>query len=259
MGSSRDKDWQPKWSECPPGLLTIDCGNSTIDCLLRGEKGEVRRRLPHGDNEGLEVLLGSSVHAVVAASVVADRLAGVESLARKLGVAFHIVGRDIECPLDIAYPEPQTLGVDRWVAAFAATSGFGGACIVIDCGTALTIDLVDGEGTFRGGMIAPGIATMAFGLGERAPSLPRADLAASPVQVPVSSSDAVNTGVLTAFLGTIDRGVVALAEGAGVNGPLLVITGGDAEIYIRHGRLPVQHVPDLVHRGLAELFQATGK
>ncbi len=95
---------------------------------------------------------------------------------------------------------------------------------------------------------------MAFGLGKRAPALPLADLSAVPTNVPVTSADAVNTGVVTAFCGGIDRAVVALAEGAGVDGPILVITGGDAELYVRHGRLPTQHVPDLLHRGLAELW-----
>ncbi len=58
------------------------------------------------------------------------------------------------------------------------------------------------------------------------------------------------------YFRAIDREIIALAEGYNVDDPLLVITGDDAEIYVQHGRLPVQHVPDPAHRGLIELLSS---
>ncbi|MEM7205516.1 MAG: hypothetical protein AAF628_34990 [Planctomycetota bacterium] len=108
--------------------------------------------------------------------------------------------------------------VDRRQAlAAGATFGFGGACLAIDCGAVVTVDFADGD---------------RYLAGETA--------------IDAQHDDA------TAFCAAVDRAIYATAAVCGADGPLLVITGPGALVYVESGRLPVQHIPDLVHRGLVE-------
>lgn len=193
----------------------------------------------------------------VGCSVVADGLAAAAAVLAEVGIPLAVAGRDLPCPLEVRYPDPATLGVDRWVAAWAAFAEFG-ASVVVDCGTAVTVDLVDAEGVFLGGAIAPGAETMARGLGAAAPSLPPAAPDPDVTAVPVTSADAVGVGLALGFCGAVERLVGQLAAAGGLRGASRVLTGGGAEVYLRHGSLEFRHVPDLVHRGLWRLWQERG-
>lgn len=238
-----------------PLLLTLDRGNTTLDAMLRGGAADqVRRvRLAADDAAALRALLGDLRPAVcVGVTVVRDGLRYVETALRELDLSLHLVDRDIRCPLRLDYRTPQTLGADRWVAAVAAHRRVGGATVVVDCGSATTVDFVASDGTFCGGAIAPGLPAMAKGMQQVTPQLPGGD-PAGPVAIPSPSTTvAVHTGLAMSFCGAIERLVadtLACCEGSAA----VVITGGHAEHYLRHGRLQVDHVPDLVHQGLASL------
>ena len=171
-------------------------------------------------------------------------------------IPLQLAGPDLACPLRLDYQDPEGLGDDRWVAALAAHDRFGDACVV-DLGSAVTVDLVEsdsevGEVVFRGGAIAPGLGAMARGLADSAPGLPVADREA-PLALPAKSSrGSVDGGVGLGFCGLVER-LVADVLAAAAGRPAVVLTGGDAERYLHYGRLRVEHVPDLVHQGLALL------
>ena len=186
--------------------------------------------------------------------MVEDRLEQSAALLAEQGVELCVASVDLTCPLQLRYPDPSTLGVDRWVAAVAAHREFGDA-IVVDCGTALTVDGVTRDGVFLGGAIAPGAATMAHGLELRAPALPAADLTGRVTGVPITTDDAVIGGVVLGFCGAVERLIAALRTGFGSTQPAVLLTGGEAELYLRHGTESVEHVPDLVHQGLYALWQ----
>ena len=273
-------------------LLTVDRGNSTWDLAAhaRAEVGAVgelvaRERIAIGDDEHLrsqlalwrEVQPGGGAEerprAFVASSVVT---AGLEPLREVLAIddptaRLVVAGLDLRCPMPTDYPDPDTLGVDRWLGALAGHARYG-AVVTVDCGTALTVNVVDVSGRFRGGAIGPGATTMACGLASRAPGLPGigewsdavsypnqldpgAGTRADAVRLPIDSSSAVTTGVALAFCGAVERLVRDLTLGAGCEGATRVLTGGEAAVYKRHGRLVFENVPDLVHRGLAELWR----
>jgi type III pantothenate kinase len=183
---------------------------------------------------------------------------GLEPLAAVLqgrGIRLELAGRDLPCPLATAYADPSTLGCDRWVSALAGFTGFG-ACVVVQCGTAITVDAVDAGGRFLGGAIAPGLGAMARGLAVLAPALPA--FAAPAAAVPAVSSEAcVQAGVTLAFVGAVERLVDEVAASLPA-GSARLLTGGDAELYVRHGRRRLTHVPDLLHRGLRCLAQTCG-
>lgn len=231
-------------------LLTIDRGNSTLDCALHGA-GEPRRvRLAPDDLQGLVgFLAGSRPAAAVGLSTVPSGLDGVRRVLAGMGVRLLEAGRDLPCPLPTAYADPAALGVDRWVAGVAAHR-LHRAGLFVDCGTALTVNALGAGGEFLGGAIAPGLGTMAAGLQARAPALPRADPSRS-LRLPATDpSGAVDAGVTLGFCGAVERLVAEVEAAAGVTGTPRLLTGGDAEAYLRHGRLAFQHVPDLVHQGL---------
>jgi type III pantothenate kinase len=208
-----------------------------------------RRRLDpaQADDAGIEGLEPGAL--VCALTVVSGALAALERQAVARGVPFRVAGRDLACPLQLAYSTPATLGADRWVAALAAHRLYG-AAVVVDCGTALTVDLVTGDGVFRGGAIAPGPYTMVQALACQAPALPVADLS-TPVGLPATDTKAsVDGGVGVGFAGMVDGLIDRVLEGAGVAVDALVLTGGGADVYLRFGRRPSHLHPDLVHQGL---------
>lgn len=231
-------------------LLTIDRGNSTLDCALHGAAEPRRVRLAPEDLPGLAgFLTGSRPATAVGLSTVPGGLDGVRRLLDELGTRLLEAGRDLPCPLPTAYADAAALGVDRWVAAMAAHR-LHRAGLFVDCGTALTVNAIGAGGDFLGGAIAPGLRTMAAGLQARAPALPLAD-PSRPLRLPATDpSGAVDAGVTLGFCGAVERLVAEVQAAAGVAGAPRLLTGGDAEVYLRHGRLAFQHVPDLVHQGL---------
>jgi type III pantothenate kinase len=151
------------------------------------------------------------------------------------------------------YSNPAQLGVDRWLAVIGAFHRHRAACCVIDAGTALTIDGVDGSGVHLGGFIVPGPRLMVDSLlvGTR-------DLAdrwswsaeADQTGFPENTRAAIEQGCLLALAELIDEAAGRLARLAGV-APKLVLTGGAAAVLVPWLREPAELVPDLVLQGLA--------
>ncbi len=226
-------------------VLTLDRGNSTLDAMLHPDG---RRQRLEPSAAGLAAFLGDArPRRCIAVSVVPDGLAAAAAVLAERAVPMLVAGRDLPCPLRLDYETPATLGADRWLGALAAHRRFGTA-VVVDCGSATTVNLVDRTGTFRGGCIAPGLAALLQGMARVTPHLPLADPARGGSLPARSTQAGLDTGVLLAFCGQIER-MVADAQAA-LGEAALVLTGGNAGHYLRAGRLPFAHVPDLVHQGL---------
>jgi len=149
-----------------------------------------------------------------------------------------------------SYADPARMGVDRWLAMLAGWQRTGGPCCVVDCGSAITIDILDAEGCHRGGYILPGLRLMqASLLGSTAEIRVEHDLAASAVLPGCSTEEGVGHGarlLLLALAGQIRQGL------PGEVGPVrTLVTGGDAEQLLAY--LPdAEHCPDLVLDGLTQ-------
>jgi type III pantothenate kinase len=147
------------------------------------------------------------------------------------------------------YAEPARLGADRWLALIAARRFFPGPLCVADCGTAITVDALDGEGNHLGGVIAPGLTAM-----ERA--LPAGIVAAAENGgVPSLGRDtatAARSGILHAAAGAIERVHAHCRERYNEN-PVLILTGGDAACLSPLLSLSHRLDPDLLLRGLGWL------
>lgn len=147
----------------------------------------------------------------------------------------------------IAYPQPQQLGVDRFLALLAVHAAGGREALICGVGTGLTIDLLDAHGRHHGGLIAPSPTTMREALHARAPHLP--------IDTGVcrdfadNTADALASGCQTAALGLIERSIVA-ARGKLGRTPGLILHGGGAGS-LRESLAQAAWIPDLVLDGLA--------
>jgi type III pantothenate kinase len=147
------------------------------------------------------------------------------------------------------YDDPARLGADRWLALIAARRFFPLPLCVADCGTAITVDVLDADGKHLGGVIAPGLDAMRQ-------ALPLAvTLEAETAELPTlgrNTAAAVGAGVLHASAGLIERVHAHCRVRCGQN-PALILTGGDAARIAHLLDIPHRVEKDLLLRGLAWL------
>ena len=154
------------------------------------------------------------------------------------------------CGLTNSYHSPGQLGVDRWMAMAAAFQLTSDPVIVVDCGTAVTIDLVNQEGLFVGGVIMPGLNTSFQSLRAGTEAVEEINSFRKDVSpVAQSTEDGVAIGVLLGIVGGIER-VIREQSSQIDKAPAVFMTGGDAEKLLPYLMVPVTVQPDLVLEGL---------
>jgi type III pantothenate kinase len=171
------------------------------------------------------------------------------------------IGVEVPVPLPLALDDASTVGQDRVLCALAAYSRAEQACVVIDAGTAITVDFVDGEGVFQGGVIAPGLAMMLRALHEQTAALPRVDVEQpDPARGPFGKDTrhAMLLGVLSAARGLVREAVERYAETYQAY-PQIVATGGDAAMLFEADGLVEHIVPDLQLMGIMESWRRAGE
>ncbi len=143
-----------------------------------------------------------------------------------------------------AYREPDKLGVDRWLSLVAVWQKYRSPACIVDCGTAITVDLIDADGRHQGGLISPGLALMKQSLGQGTQALSVSETSYA-FGLAKFTDAAIYSGTLTAAIGLIEH--VLAQQPANVR---LFLTGGDAKLIA--GQLGVASIvdPDLVLRGL---------
>lgn len=162
------------------------------------------------------------------------------------------IGDDLPVPIGTQL-DPETItGVDRLLNAAGAYATVKQACVVVDAGTAITVDFVDGNGTFHGGAIAPGGKLQMRAMHEHTSALPEIEFT-TPDDEPFgrSTSQAMQQGVYFGMRGLVWKLVERYAEAYGAF-PQVVATGGDAEILFKDDELINNIVPDLALLGIAE-------
>lgn len=197
----------------------------------------------------------SEVDGVVVSSVVPVLTAAYEELAvRATGSPPLVVGPGIRTGMPVKYENPQEIGADRIVNAVAAVADYGAPVIVVDFGTATTFDVVDAEGAYVGGAIAPGVETSAEALFRRAARLSAVDLEPPLRAVGRNTRESVQSGLLLGEAAMVDGLVRRIAEEMGAQ-PRVVATGGLAA---RMAPLctTIQAVdPDLTLKGLLLIWE----
>lgn len=148
----------------------------------------------------------------------------------------------------IAYAQPLRLGVDRFLGLLAAHARAPQPWLVVNVGTAVTIDLLGADGVHHGGLIAPSPTLMREALTRRAVQLPAAG--GTVLDFAGDTADALASGAILAARALVERSVRAARRRLGVR-PGVLLSGGGADALREGWRLPLQGAPELVLEGLA--------
>ena len=237
-------------------ILEIDAGNSRIKWRIRQPDAMAGYGVLLTKNVAC---LGADVEEVgVPRLVRLSSVCGAEvdsvvvELAEKWGAELVVAKSSAEAMgVRSGYHEPAAMGVDRWLAIVAAYHHVKTACVVVDAGSAVTVDLLDHTGSHLGGYIVPGFNLMnraLFSGGDAGAAErdidPRGIIDTSPGE---STREAVHHGLLLMVLGLVEGALLKLPPGSAS----IVLTGGDAEVL--HQQLGMRAVvrPDLVLEGLS--------
>jgi len=154
-----------------------------------------------------------------------------------------------------SYEDPGRLGSDRWAALIAAWQRYGSACLVVNCGTATTVDAISDKGEFLGGLILPGITLMQQSLTHNTAQL---QAQAGRVQnFPRNTEDAIHSGIVRATLGAIEHQFALLKSASAVKTIACVLSGGAAEQIEMHLGMQSNRVDNLVLEGLKIIGDAS--
>jgi len=194
------------------------------------------------------VVLAASVHTE-AMSMKIVRIAE-----RVSGRTAYRVEKDVSIPIGRQLDPESIVGEDRLLNAAAAYDVLKQACVVVDAGTAVTVDFVDGAGTFHGGAIVPGASLMLASLHEHTAQLPDVQLTRPHEAIGHNTAQAMVAGMYHGIRGAVRELVEQYAEVAGIY-PVVVATGGDAELLFKDYPLIDRVVPQLILRGLAVTMQ----
>ncbi len=240
-------------------LAVLDVGNARVS-LGMWVDGSVRdvQSFPSEQVEELGVALKSLggesesgfLSGVAIASVAPESLGLICNwIEEHLLLEPLVVGRQIPLPIVVKLDDPEAVGVDRICNGAAAFDRIKQACVIVDCGTAITVDVIDDEGAFMGGAILPGLEMQARALHEYAALRPYVQPVAPEQTVGDSTRSAILTGIYHGTVGAI-RGIVEAYATEFQRWPPAIATGGDAELIAKGCRIFDEIVPDLCLRGV---------
>jgi type III pantothenate kinase len=241
-------------------LLVLSVGNSRT-ALGVFEAGELKHstRLSNADRESWQKEIAKAWRmlpevgqpAIAGASVNPAMNDSFEDLI--LRVTNHTVqwvGEEIDFPIKVLTDEPSATGVDRVLNIAAAYEQMQKACVVVDAGTAITVDVCDDAGAFLGGAIAPGVGLMLDALHEKTAQLPRLPFEQPDGAIGKNTQQAILSGVYHGVRGMVKELVEAYAVELG-HWPDLIATGGDAKALFEGWELVHAVSPDLTLYGVA--------
>lgn len=237
--------------------LLLDVGNSSVKWALEEDGRFTRRgRFLHrdGDITQLAEAAWSALRprCVVVANVAGTQLAG--QLQDWMQRYWQLTPRWMQsAPMAAGvrngYAEPQALGIDRWAAMVGAFAKYHTAVCVVDCGTAITLDLLEVDGTHRGGLILPGIGLMQQALRGNTANLASAVAGGTVRLLAATTGDAIVSGSVYAAVAAIGQ-ISHLMAAQCAREPLLLLTGGDVERVLALLDAPCHVEPELVLHGL---------
>lgn len=253
-------------------LLAVNVGNSRV-AIARVDSGRMHAvfRVGHQATEpGGEVTravigewnvlceeCGEAQEPIAIVASVRDAVAG--PLMRELGThgcrQVLLAERDVTVPIGRCLDPEAVVGVDRLLNTAAAFDSVRQACIVIDAGTAVTVDFIDGEGTFHGGAIAPGARAQLQAMHRHGALLPDLELRAPGAQAWGSNTaEAMLRGVCFGIRGMARYLIERYSEQYGAY-PRIIATGGDARLLFEDDELIENIVDDLTLYGIGITYR----
>ena len=253
-------------------LLAIDAGNTNlVFALVDGGQIKARWRIATDARRTadeyavwlyqlleLEGFSKDSVDAVIIATVVPRALHNLEVLASKYFRCESLVAGQGKAAWPVAFDvdEPQNVGADRALNGIAAHAKYAGDLIVIDFGTATTFDLVDANGAYKGGIIAPGINLSLDALVSATAKLPRIAIEAPSDNLSVigrTTQDQMLIGIYWGYVAMLEGLTARMKQELG-RAATVIATGGLADLFDKHTQVFDAIEPDLTIQGLGLLY-----
>lgn len=232
-------------------MLLLDIGNSRCKWALV-ESGIWTRQgvLENGELAHLANRIGGLQPStrVLVSNVAGDAIAAQlrECLAAMQCEPEFIKAEAERCGVRNGYRMPQQLGSDRWAALIAARHRVDGACLVVNCGTATTVDALSAAGVFVGGLILPGLSLMLSSLSRNTAQLAAQD--GSLQAFPSDTADAMLSGAVRATQGAIQHQFELLRQRE--SSVQCLISGGASSMMMQGFSVPCEHEEYLVLHGL---------
>ncbi|MDP9126967.1 MAG: type III pantothenate kinase [Pseudomonadota bacterium] len=251
-------------------LLAIDAGNTNIVFALfdgpRLAKAWRLETLPQRTSDEYAVFLLSlmqaagispaSIKAAIIGSVVPETNFHLKNLCRDhFGCTPSIVGEGkLELGIKILLDRPEEIGADRIINAIGGVLAHKPPLLIIDFGTATTFDIVDADGNYCGGAIAPGINLSLQALHMAAAKLPRLGIAPPPRVIGKNTIEAMQSGIFFGYVGLIEGMIERMSKEFGA--VLTVIATGGLAPMFKHAVAGIDQTDaDLTLRGLYRIYE----
>ena len=250
-------------------LLVIDVGNTnTVLGVYEGKTLKAQWRLSTSRGQkadefgvftrnlfSLDGIKVEGINGVMIASVVPPLNFALEEMSTKyFGLKAIFLGPGTRTGMAIHYDNPQEVGADRIADSVAAFEKYGGPCIVVDFGTAVTFDAVSEKGEYLGGVIVPGIGIAAEALFQQAARLPRVEIREPQRVIGTNTVASMQSGLFYGAVsmvdGVLDRMCATLGPGTKV-----VATGGQASLVAGASKYQIPVDPSLTLEGLRIIYE----
>jgi type III pantothenate kinase len=250
-------------------LIAFDIGNTTIaiglfDGRRRVRTWRVRSERDKTADEYAVLLRGllreaglgpETIRASILSSVVPPLTPVFQDLGGELaGARALVVGPGLKTGMPILYEPPSDVGADRIVAAVAGYARMGGACIVVDFGTATTFDAVSAKGEYLGGAIAPGVQISAEALYLKTAKLPRIEIRKPARAVGKTTVASMQSGLYHGYVGLTVNIIREIRRELGAEAAVIA-TGGFGRMMAAEVPEIAQYEPDLVLEGLRIVYE----
>jgi type III pantothenate kinase len=251
-------------------LLAVDIGNTQthVGVFARSDVTAEWRTSTHPDATADELALSlqhflalygfsfsNQISGVALSSVVPTLTATFREMAERY---FHfdpvVVEPGIRTGMPILIDNPAELGADRICNSVAAYALAGGPLIVIDFGTATTLDAISQRGEYVGGVIAPGVQVSALALSSAAAKIPKVELTSPRSVIGKSTVDSVRSGVVLGAAAMVD-GMTQRMRFELKGEAQVVATGGLAPLVLEHCTTKARYEPTLTLEGLRLLYE----
>jgi type III pantothenate kinase len=235
-------------------ILAVDTGNTRIKWGLHdGNSWQVKGWVATADAADLGDAWKdlATPERIVVSNVAGPQVAiQIEEACKGPARIQWVVAVEGQCGVRNGYEPPSQLGSDRWAALIAARAIAPDGCVVVNAGTAMTVDALTADGVFLGGLIVPGLATMLRALAESTAAI--GEGGGHYRDIPRNTPDAVYSGALSAMVGAVWH-MNALLAGEIKRAPTCLLSGGDAQLLLPLLSGKTRMVDNLVLDGLIRI------
>ncbi len=239
-------------------MIVIDVGNTSIHFAWVDNKAKIVRARQALTSAGnlktiLAIIKPYSHEKIIVCSVVPKVTSVFNVIKKEFPGRIYIVGKDIKVPIKSFYNAKQ-IGMDRLVGVYAAKKIYSQARIVIDFGTAITLDVISRKGEYEGGVILPGLGSTLKVLSSCALLPNQIKLSRSKKMIPTDTQSSINKGIEEGFAAMINALVIKYKSMLKINESIkVIITGGDAKFILPNLEFKYMYEPFLVTYGLIGL------